>query len=62
MTYYIVFWADRLQRLDDNGFFVDVESREAGTLFDDYGHARNAVRRSERHYNVGGHKIVRVEL
>jgi hypothetical protein len=48
MTYYIVLRNGKVWRVDDDGKLSPRESHQAGTLFDDYGGARNAIRRTEK--------------
>jgi hypothetical protein len=37
----------KIWRVDDDGLLSPKEDRQAGTLFDDYGQARNAIKRTE---------------
>jgi hypothetical protein len=48
LTFYIVMRSGKIWRVDDDGKLSPKESHEAGTLFDDYGQARNAIRRTEK--------------
>jgi hypothetical protein len=68
-NYYIVTRNGKIWRVDDDGLLSPKEDRQAGTLFDDYGQARNAIKRTSNSWKnspfpttADDFEILRVEL
>lgn len=57
--FYVVLYRGQVARQTEEGMLFSAKDRQAGTLFDDYDQARNAVRRDFRNARALGLKNAR---
>lgn len=54
LTFYIVMCAGKICRVEDDDILDLADKKLPGSLFDDYGGARNAVRRTQNFWRKQG--------